>query len=97
MNILLILELNSSNFSQSYYSGLNESGSESTDSLLDEATEYLKVAKVKLVTVKDWNQIEDIKCQKKKLKKKIKHSPQSFMFCKFWLFLYLLICMIKIF
>jgi hypothetical protein len=33
----------------------HDSGSESTDSLLEEARQYLTVAKTKLVTIEDWD------------------------------------------
>jgi len=59
------------------------SGSESTDSLLEEAREYLKVAKTKLVTIEDWGKIDEEKKMKKKLKKRVKHSPTAVSFCKY--------------
>ena len=59
------------------------SGSESTDSLLDEAREYLKVAQTKLVSIEDWSNIEHETKMKKKQKKRVKHSPNSASFCEF--------------
>ena len=44
----------------------------------------MKVAKTKLVTIDDWSKIEEEKRMKKKMKKKIRHSPNSVSFCKFF-------------
>ena len=44
--------------------------------------EYLKIAKTKLVTIDDWSRIQEEKLQRKKLKKKVRHSPNAASFCK---------------
>jgi len=61
---------------------VSDTGSESTDSLLEEAREYLKVAKTRLVTIEDWSKIQEEKLQRKKLKKRVRHSPNAVSFCK---------------
>ena len=52
------------------------SGTESTDSLIEEARDYLNVARAKLVTIDDWDRIDGDKIKRRKIKKKCKTSPR---------------------
>ena len=56
--------LNNSESSFSKTSNTNSSGSGSTDSLIEEANDFLHVAKQKLVTTQDWTQIQAKKISK---------------------------------
>ena len=76
------LDLSSSSSFRGYSGSEYDTGSESTDSLLEEAQQYLKVAKTKLVTIEDWSKIQEEKQIRKKLKKRVRHSPNVVSFCK---------------
>ena len=61
--------LNNSESSFSRTSNTNSSGSGSTDSLIEEANDFLQVARKKLVTTQDWTQIQAKKSSKNRQNK----------------------------